>query len=195
MTRTRKRPSSPAAERATPDRLLDAAAAEFQAHGYFATDTNRIARRAGFAPQTFYRHFPDKLAAFIAVYARWSAAESEAVRRAASAAENRAAAAAGALLAFHRDWAVFRRSLRLLAVDDDRVRQARADSRSRQIAALAGLPRNAGRSRADLLAALLAVERLCDAAADGEPADLAVPEAAWRRAVTAAVAAARGEAG
>ena len=41
--------------------------AEFIESGYAGTDTNRIARRAGFAPQTFYRWFADKTAILRAV--------------------------------------------------------------------------------------------------------------------------------
>jgi AcrR family transcriptional regulator len=61
-------------------RLVDAAEAEFNAHGFDGTDTNRIARRAGYAPQTFYRHFADKTAVFLAVYDRWWRNESDAIR-------------------------------------------------------------------------------------------------------------------
>ena len=56
--------------------LLGAAEAEFNATGFHGTDSNRIARRAGYAPQTFYRHFTDKTDAFVAVYERWWKAES-----------------------------------------------------------------------------------------------------------------------
>ena len=52
----------------TPERLIAAAAAEFREAGFAGTDSNRIARRAGFAPQTFYRWFKDKTEIFIAVY-------------------------------------------------------------------------------------------------------------------------------
>jgi AcrR family transcriptional regulator len=52
----------------TRERLVQAAAAEFREQGFAGTDTNRIARRAGFAPQTFYRWFTDKTEIFIAVY-------------------------------------------------------------------------------------------------------------------------------
>ena len=55
----------------TRERLVEAAADAFNAHGFHGTDTNKIARAAGFAPQTFYRHFEDKLAIFIAVYEAW----------------------------------------------------------------------------------------------------------------------------
>ena len=66
----RKRPSDD-----TGKLLLKAAAAEFNQRGYDGTDTNRIARRAGFAPQTFYRWYKDKEEIFIEVYREWQSSE------------------------------------------------------------------------------------------------------------------------
>lgn len=152
---------------------MTAAAAAFNAHGYHGTDSNKIARSAGFAPQTFYRHFPDKLAIFIAVYEAWQASEREAVRAAAREADPDFAIAR-ASVAHHRGWRGFRRSLRLLALEEPRIRAARAGSRAGQLADLAKAPGNRGRSKADLMAALLKVERVCDALADDEFADLSI---------------------
>lgn len=59
----------------TRTRLLEAAMSEFIEAGYGGTDTNRIARRAGFAPQTFYRWFKDKAAVMAEVMAVWDEAE------------------------------------------------------------------------------------------------------------------------
>jgi AcrR family transcriptional regulator len=175
--------------------LITAAGEAFNTAGYFGTDTNRIARQAGFAPQTFYRHFTDKLEIFLAVYERWRADEAAAIaaaikRRPGNA---RASAAATAIIQHHRDWAMFRRSLRLLAVEEPRVRVARAAGREAQLAALGALPANAGRSKVERAAALLTVERLCDALADGEPQDLGIKDSHWIALVAKAVAAARGE--
>jgi AcrR family transcriptional regulator len=177
---------------ATRDALLAAAAAEFEAKGFAGTDTNRIARAAGFAPQTFYRHFADKTDVFICVYQRWQADERTRIAaavREAEGDEGRLLAAAAALIAAHRASARFRRSLRLLAVEDDRVRAARAASRRAQLETLAPVLRPA--SSAGQVAALLTVERLCDAAADAETDDLGVREDDWRTAVAAALAALR----
>ncbi|MGG6497807.1 UNVERIFIED_CONTAM: TetR/AcrR family transcriptional regulator, partial [Bacteroidetes bacterium 56_B9] len=44
--------------------LVEAAAQIFNTVGYFGTDTNRIAKAAGYTPGTFYTHFPDKRAIF-----------------------------------------------------------------------------------------------------------------------------------
>ena len=74
----------------------------------------------------------------------------------------------------HVEWRIFRGSLRLLAVEENRVRRARAASRERQVETLTRLPENAQRSRVELIAALLTIERLCDAVADGEFEDLSI---------------------
>src|SRR5436305_10675562 len=63
----------------TPQLLLRAASAEFTQRGFAGTDTNRIARRAGFAPQTFYRWYIDKTDIFIQVYRQWITEELKAV--------------------------------------------------------------------------------------------------------------------
>src|SRR5580700_11183701 len=103
---------------ATQAALLDAAEALFNAHGFEGTDTNRIARAAGFAPQTFYRHFEDKRAVFLAVYERWWKGESAALTKSGGGEPPSAEAAARIALAFHTKWRGFRRSLRHLAIVD-----------------------------------------------------------------------------
>jgi len=50
----------PKRKRNTRQDLVEAAIAEFETVGFEGTNTNRIARAAGYAPQTFYRHFDDK---------------------------------------------------------------------------------------------------------------------------------------
>jgi AcrR family transcriptional regulator len=53
--------------RATVDELLSAAAQVFEAHGYAAGTTNRIARRAGVSIGTLYQYFPSKEAIAVAL--------------------------------------------------------------------------------------------------------------------------------
>lgn len=173
--------------------LLAAAAAEFNTHGFSGTDTNRIARAAGFAPQTFYRHFADKTEIFIRVYEQWQEDERKKIATAmrdAPSSKGQALAVAATLIAAHREWGRFRRSLRLLAVDDDRVRAARAASRRAQLDALS--QRLAPSLWADRVGALLTVERLCDAAADAETDDLGIDPAAWAALVAEAIDRLRG---
>jgi AcrR family transcriptional regulator len=155
----------------TRERLLAAAQKEFSSAGFLGTDTNRIARRAGYAPQTFYRHFDDKIAIFLAIYDGWWTAQSQALNAVLEAppGKGKALAAARIVLDFHVRFRVFRRSLRYLTVEEPRVRKARAAARKAQIARLAG-----GRPKVAMVAALLTAERLCDAYADEELADLGV---------------------
>lgn len=167
------RKETPASE--TRAQLVAAAASEFNSVGFYGTNTNLIAKLAGFAPQTFYRHFDDKADVFIATYEQWQAQEHEAVGRA-SRAEGAAESIARAVLAHHCKWRVFRRSLRLLAIENAKVRAARAKSRYDQIQRLSLLQGNADRSSVILVADLLGLERLADAAADGEFADLGISE-------------------
>jgi AcrR family transcriptional regulator len=172
---------------ATRAALLDAAEAEFNAHGFEGTDTNRIARAAGFAPQTFYRHFDDKRAAFLAVYERWWKHESSALEEAGGGGPPGSEAAARVTLAFHTKWRGFRRALRHLAIVDPKVRAARTAARRAQIARIREFSNQTSRSDEDLAAALLKAERICDAAAEGELADLGLSRAAVKALVARAV--------
>jgi len=155
------------------ENLLLAAAQDFEEVGYDGTHSNRIAARAGYAPQTFYRHFPDKLAIFLAVYADWNDGGISALpdlRDAYTAAE--------ALVAHHRAARVFRRSLRALTATEPRVAEARARARRRQAAALAAaLPAFRARPAPDRFTTLLILERLADAVADSEFMALGIPDA------------------
>jgi AcrR family transcriptional regulator len=187
----RKRMTAPKPD--TKAALLAAAAAEFNSRGFGGTDTNRIARAAGFAPQTFYRHFADKTEIFIQVYERWQTDERERIARAVRQTVDtraRALAVAAAMIDAHREWAGFRRSLRLLAVEEPRVRAARAASRRAQLESLSWRA-EAGRWP-ERVAALLTIERLCDAAADHEIEDLEVEAAAWVERVAGAIDTLRG---
>ena len=152
--------------------LIRAARKEFDTVGYDGTNTNAIARRAGYAPQTFYRHFRDKLEIFIAVYEQWTDEEIGAIASAGTAEE-----IAAATVAQHRKSRVFRRSLRDLSVRDPEMAKARAASRHRQIEAIGQrLPGYARRPRADQVARLLTFERLCDGLVDGDFKRLGVTE-------------------
>lgn len=163
-------------------RLLEAAAAEFNDAGFDGTDTNRIARRAGFAPQTFYRWFEDKIAIFIEVYHAWQAEEAAVLGTliAASAPDE---AIIEACVTHHAKHLRFRRSLRNLSCEHPRVRAARAQSRQRQVDYLSGLGGHAAESNAEIAAVLLQLERLSDALAEGEFRDMGVEETGARAAL------------
>jgi AcrR family transcriptional regulator len=179
----RKKPPLPRAPEETRIRLVEAAGKLFNSVGYFGTDSNRIARAAGYAPGTFYVHFTDKRDIFLEVYRGWVASEWEAI--AAAIAPERTARArpqslriARAVLRHHREWHVFRKSLRALTVTDERVHQARVKERQRQIAQTSELlaQRGVSRTPARIYANLLLFEILCDAVADGDTAILGLKE-------------------
>ena len=92
----------------------------------------------------------------------------------------RSAEIVDAAIAHHRDYLVFRRSLRALSVEDPQIRAARADSRKRQIERLKAWNRKSRKSTAEIAATLLQMERLADAIAEGEFADLGLDEKAAR---------------
>src|SRR5215470_9695699 len=62
-------------------RLLTAAANLFNREGFYGTDSNRIARAAGYSTGVFYKHFKDKREIFLAAYEQWSLAEWEEVTK------------------------------------------------------------------------------------------------------------------
>src|ERR1700722_14907791 len=187
MSARKQAKRDPAATKAD---LLDAAEAEFNAHGFEETDTNRIARRAGYAPQTFYRHYEDKKAVFLAVYERWWQGEIEALEHALARrgpAAN-ALAVAKIVIGFHTKWRGFRRSLRHLAIVDPAVRAARTAARQVQIARMKAMSGRSDLDDSESAAALLKAERLCDAAAEGELADLGLSQKAALHLVAEAMA-------
>ncbi len=150
--------------RAAMDALVAAARLEFEEVGYDHTNSNIIARRAGYAPQTFYRHFPDKLAIFLEVYEDWVREEGYV-----AAPDLTLDVLTRRIVDHHRKSRVFRRSLRALTVSDPRVAAARADARRSQVAEISlRNPAFARRPSSRQFADLLVVERLCDAVADDE---------------------------
>src|SRR5580704_19746671 len=94
--------------------LIEAAARIFNSDGYHGTDSNRIAREAGYAPGTFYVHFPDKLAIFLDVYENWVSAEwssIEAILKSGGSTRAIRMRLSRAVLEHHRKWRTFRASL------------------------------------------------------------------------------------
>jgi AcrR family transcriptional regulator len=170
----------------TAEKLLYAAAAEFNEHGFDGTDSNRIARRAGFAPQTFYRWYEDKIEIFIKVYEYWEQTEAATLRdllgRHADDAQ-----VAEAMIAHHQAYLRFRRSLRQLSLEHPRVRAARAASRRRQIGNIRGMQGQMAMEEADVAAALFQMERLTDALSEGEIVDMALDPAPVEDALAAII--------
>ncbi len=175
----------------TPAKLVAAAMAEFNDHGYAGTDTNRIARRAGFAPQTFYRWFKDKTEIFVAAYRAWEDAE-KATIEGLLAGDAPVDAIVEAGIAHHRRYLRFRRSLRMLSLESPVVRKARAESRLRQIEQIRAWT-GAG-AIADIAVRLLELERLSDAVAEDELADMGLDETEARAELARIISALRGTA-
>lgn len=167
---------------ATSERLLQAAACEFNEQGFGGTDTNRIARRAGFAPQTFYRWFQDKVEIFIKTYERWQHEEFGALNKLLAAKASNARLAQ-AIVAHHKAYLIFRRSLRQLSVENEAIRAARARARLNQIAYVRSLSPNVARDDASIAAVLLQTERLADALAEGEYHDMGLDNKAGKEAL------------
>src|SRR5260370_15053458 len=118
--------------------LIEAAASLFNSVGYNGTDSNRIARAAGYAPGTFYTHFPDKLSIFLAVYETWVAAEFEAMSHALEAEgspRTLRARLAATILDHHRKWRGFSSGPRAPYSTPPLVREARPPQREHHTAA------------------------------------------------------------
>jgi AcrR family transcriptional regulator len=159
--------------------LVTAAARVFNRVGYHGTDSNRLARAAGYAPATFYKHFPDKRAILLAAYEAWVTTEWRAIGvtlRAAASPAARADRIVAFVLGHHRRWRGLRASLRALVATDPIARRFHRAQRRRQLDLLADLRpgSNAGR-RADDAILLFTLERTLDAAAEGELAALDIP--------------------
>src|SRR3984957_7973051 len=160
--------------------LIQAPAMTFNPDGYHGTDSNRIAREAGYAPGTFYVHFADKLAIFLDVYENWVSTEwssIESILKYGGSARAIRRQLSRAVLEHHRKWRTFRASLRALSATDDRVHAARVASRDRQIETMTRLIRARNTpvpSRARMLAQLLIAEALYDAVAEGDVKSLGI---------------------
>jgi len=170
------RPAGRGDAAATRTRLVTAAAAVFNRDGYHGTDSNRLARAAGYAPAMFYKHFPDKRAILLAAYETWVTAEWRAVGaalRSALSTDERARRIVTLVLAHHRRWRGLRASLRALVATDAVARAFHRAQRRRQLEILAEL-RGPGstRTREDDALLLFSLERTCDAIAEGEVAAL-----------------------
>jgi AcrR family transcriptional regulator len=163
-------------------RIVMAAARAFQDEGYFGTDSNVIARAAGYAPGTFYKHFVDKREAFLAVYADWVTAQWAEIAKLLESEAGEAKLAPqliDQLLEHHRQWRVFRGSLKALIATDAEVRKAHRTWRRRQLKLLSDLLGYELSSK-DALELLLG-EHIADALADGDSEALGVPRELARK--------------
>jgi AcrR family transcriptional regulator len=158
----------------TRERLVAAAATLFNRAGYHGTDSNRIAREAGYSTGVFYKHFADKREIFLAAYETWVASEWQAVGAELSAG-GKPEAIARRLVAlsirFHTRWRGLRASLLELVFTDAEVRHFYRTQRRRQLDTMAALRIRIGgkpHPREHDVVHLFTTERTCDAIAQGE---------------------------
>jgi AcrR family transcriptional regulator len=162
----------------TRERLVAAATNLFNRVGYYGTDSNRIARGAGYAAGTFYKHFKDKREIFLAAYETWVTSEWNAVAAELSAGGTPEAIARRLVnlsIAFHTRWRGLRASLLELVFTDVHVRRFYRQQRRRQLDVMARIRANIkapARSREEDAIHLFTTERTFDAIAQGELRDL-----------------------
>jgi AcrR family transcriptional regulator len=162
----------------TRERLIAAAASLFNRVGYHGTDSNRIARQAGYSTGVFYKHFKDKREIFLAAYETWVVSEWKSVTSALSAggsAKDTARRLVILSIDFHTRWRGLRASLLELVFTDERVRRFYRSQRRRQLDTMADLRSSIGappRTREQDAIHLYTTERTYDAIAQGELRDL-----------------------
>jgi len=168
---SRPRRGSPSETR---ERLMAAAAALFNQAGYHGTDSNRIAKAAGYATGTFYKHFKDKREVFLRVYESWVASEWSAVESELSAGGDVRAIAKRLVelsIAFHIKWRGLRASLVELVFTDAQVERFYRAQRRKQLDLMARLRSRIGvppRPPEEDAVHLYTTERTFDAIAHGE---------------------------
>jgi AcrR family transcriptional regulator len=158
----------------TRGRIVMAAARVFEERGFHGTDTNELAREAGYSPGTFYKHFDDKRGVFLAVYDEWVAREWADVRKRWAGGGTRrelAERVVDAVIEHHRAWPGFRASLRALVATDPVIRKHHREARKKQVSAATSLGATDPGAAA---LTMLVLERVADALADGESQSLGI---------------------
>jgi AcrR family transcriptional regulator len=173
-----KKPEGDRPVRGTPaqtrERLVSSAAELFNRCGYHGIDSNRIAKEAGYATGTFYKHFADKREAFLAAYEKWARSEWEAVRAelaAGGTTEEIARRLVAVAVDFHIRWRGLRASLLELVFADSEVRRFYRAQRRKQIDLMAEIRAARGgkvHTREEDAIHLYTCERTYDAIAGGE---------------------------
>jgi AcrR family transcriptional regulator len=176
--RRKKAPKADRPRRGTPEqtraRLVATAGEIFNRVGYHGTDSNQIAKEAGYATGTFYKHFKDKRDAFLAVYEAWVTSEWSAVDTELSSGRNPEETARRLVklsIDFHTRWRGLRASLIELVFTDEEVRRFYRSQRRRQLDVIAQLRHRLGippGRREDDAILLFTTERTYDAIGQGE---------------------------
>jgi AcrR family transcriptional regulator len=163
----------------TRTRLLEAAMSEFIEHGFAGTDTNRIARRAGFAPQTFYRWFTDKKAILTSVLDVWLEAERDTWRAVMNDTTLPTDLLVDACIDNMRPFLTFRQHLRSVLLNDPALNDQHAQSRRQLIIELAG--GDSSSERLAMMASLLCqADALTEVLARGDITTMGLSDAPGR---------------
>jgi AcrR family transcriptional regulator len=143
-------------------------------HGSSGTDSNSIAKAAGYATGTFYKHFRDKRDIFLAAYERWVAAEWKEIGDELSRMQNAETTArllVDLSVKFHTEWRGLRASLMELVFSDPEARKFFRAQRYRQLAFIVELRSRfalPARTREQDAIHLYMTERVFDAIGQGE---------------------------
>ncbi len=155
--------------------MIHTAAQTFNEVPYWETDSNQIAKAAGYSTGTFYRHFKDKREIFIAAYREWVAEEWASIESQVAPGQSPGESidrAADALIEHHRRWRVFRGNLRALVTYDEELRELTHTLRRETLEKMSMLrarqgPPSARSLESDAIHAMM-FERVCDGIADGD---------------------------
>ena len=158
----------------TRERLIRAAAAQFNRFGFHGTDSNTIAKEAGYATGTFYKHFRDKREIFFSAYESWLAAEWNDIGDELSGMQDAGETAQRIVelcIKYHTEWRGLRASLMELVFSDPEARKFFMKQRHQQLDLMAEIRRRLAlppRTREQDAIHLFMTERLFDAIGQGE---------------------------
>lgn len=172
-------PDGPRPRRGMPEqtraRLIRTAAQIFNRVPYWETDTNALAKEAGYSTGTFYRHFKDKREIFIAAYREFVAEEWANIEANVVPGQSPGESidrAADALIEHHRKWRVFRGNLRALVTYDEELRELTQALRREQLEKMSFMRMREGLQESRSLESdavhVMMFERVCDGLADGD---------------------------
>jgi len=180
-------PPMPASQTAsTRERLVRAAAEELNRAGFGGTNTNKIARAAGFAPATFYRYFDDKRAIMVAAFDWVLSLQREAMIALVAEADPTDIAGIArrmvqSLADHQRAWQKLVASGLVIASEDPELASLLHAKRAQDLAAMEAICARLGgkpKSREEDLLLLLTVEGLCVLLATTDPSAIGVSEEA-----------------
>jgi AcrR family transcriptional regulator len=168
----------------TRKQLKIAAKHEFNSVGYFATDTNKIARLAGYAPGSLYRHFDDKIDLFIEIYRDWHLEQMQEIQKTLTtrgSIEELAKKLTKIIIAFYGNWRVLRAAARVLVLSEPRVADFKVNRRIELVQSVHTLRAQLALSELpeeEIILFLILIERLGDAVAEGEFSGPSLPASA-----------------